>query len=67
VATGANETRPAFAYPAETRWNGTAFVPENPARPVRNDDSWVGQSLYSHGYQSWPKAIGGQLIFPRGK
>jgi feruloyl esterase len=67
VATGTSETRPSFAYPTETRWNGSAWVPETPARPVRNDDHWVGQSLYSHGYQTWPQAIAGQLIFPRHK
>jgi feruloyl esterase len=59
-------TRPVYSYPTETRWNGTAFVPDTPAQPVRNDDRWVGQSLYSHGYQTWPRAVGDRLvIIPR--
>jgi feruloyl esterase len=66
IASGADETRPAFSYPTEAWWNGTAFVPETAARPVRNDDHWVGEKLYSHGYQTWPRAVGDRLvIFPR--
>ncbi|MFI7540290.1 tannase/feruloyl esterase family alpha/beta hydrolase [Actinoplanes sp. NPDC049599] len=35
------------------------------ALPVaRVDTSWVGQGLYSSGYQTWPRAAGGKLVIP---
>ena len=69
IAAGATRTRPVFPYPTVARYDGSGsiddaanFVPYTPARPVRNDDHWVGESLYSHGYQTWPRAVNGQLV-----
>jgi hypothetical protein len=70
VVNGATtRTRPVFPYPAVARYDGTGsvddaanFVAVTPRRPVRNDNTWVGQSLYSHGYQTWPEAVDGKLV-----
>jgi len=69
IAAGATRTRPVFPYPTVARYDGSGsiddaanFVPYTPARPVRNDDRWVGESLYSHGYQTWPRVVNGQLV-----
>jgi hypothetical protein len=29
---------------------------------VRNDDNWVGQRLFSHGYQPTPRVVNGKLV-----
>jgi Tannase and feruloyl esterase len=70
VVNGAvTRTRPVFPYPAVARYDGTGsvddaanFVAATPSRPVRNDNNWVGQALYSHGYQTWPRAVNGKLV-----
>ncbi|GAA2533384.1 tannase/feruloyl esterase family alpha/beta hydrolase [Winogradskya humida] len=70
IAGGAvTRTRPVFPYPAVARYDGTGsiddaanFVAYTPENPVRNDYRWVGQALYSHGYQTWPKAVDGKLV-----
>ena len=56
-------------YPAVAWYDGTGsiddaanFVAHTPRNPVRNDNRWVGQSLYSHGYQTWPRAVDGKLV-----
>jgi hypothetical protein len=62
-------TRPVYPYPAVARYDGSGsvdeaanFVAYTPRNPVRNDDRWVGQDLYSHGYQTWPRAVDGKLV-----
>jgi hypothetical protein len=62
-------TRPVFPYPAVARYDGTGsideaanFVAYTPKNPVRTNYNWVGQVLYSHGYQTWPKAVGDRLV-----
>ncbi len=68
VAGGATtRTRPVFPYPVVARYDGTGnaddaanFVPSTP-RAAPGDYRWVGQRLYSHGYQSWCAAAGTTL------
>ena len=69
VAAGATRTRPVFPYPTVARYDGSGsiddaanFVAYTPRNPVQNDDHWVGEALYSHGYQTWPKAVDGKLV-----
>jgi len=71
VAGSVTRTRPVFPYPAVARYDGTGsvddaanFVAVTPRKPVRNDNRWVGQSLYSPGYQTWPRAVDGKLVIP---
>ena len=71
VAGSVTRTRPVFPYPAVARYDGTGsvddaanFVAVTPRKPVRNDTRWVGQSLYSSGYQTWPRAVDGKLVIP---
>jgi len=61
-------TRPVYPYPAVARYDGSGSVDDaanftayTPRNPVRNDDDWVGRRLYSHGYQTWPRAVDGRL------
>ncbi|TDV48806.1 tannase/feruloyl esterase family alpha/beta hydrolase [Actinophytocola oryzae] len=69
VAGNATRTRPAYPYPTVARYDGTGsiddaanFVPHTPHTVVRDDDSWVGQGLFSHGYQTSPRAVNGKLV-----
>ncbi|XVV16271.1 tannase/feruloyl esterase family alpha/beta hydrolase [Actinoplanes sp. CA-131856] len=69
VATNAGRTRPVFPYPAVARYDGTGstddasnFVSYTPRNPVRADATWVGQSLYSSRYQTWPRVRNGELV-----
>jgi feruloyl esterase len=69
VGGAVSRTRPVFPYPAVARYDGTGsiddaanFVAYTPKNPVRNDYNWVGQVLYSHGYQTWPKVVDGKLV-----
>jgi len=70
VVNGAvTRTRPVFPYPTVARYDGTGsvddaanFVAYTPRKEVPNDDRWVGQDLYSHGYQTWPEAVDGKLV-----
>ncbi|MEV4346819.1 tannase/feruloyl esterase family alpha/beta hydrolase [Actinoplanes sp. NPDC049596] len=69
VATAAARTRPVFPYPAVARYDGTGstddasnFVASTPRKPVATDATWVGQSLYSSHYQTWPRVKNGKLI-----
>ncbi|MEU4215822.1 tannase/feruloyl esterase family alpha/beta hydrolase [Actinoplanes sp. NPDC026623] len=70
VAGGAvTRIRPVYPYPAVARYDGTGSIDDaanfagyTPRRPVRNDADWVGRRLYSHGYQTWPRAVGGKLV-----
>jgi hypothetical protein len=61
VAANPTRTRPVFPYPTVARYDGSGsideaanFVAYTPRTPVRNDADWVGQRLYSSGYQTWP-------------
>ena len=69
VGGAVTRTRPVFPYPTVARYDGTGsvndaanFVAYTPRVPVRNNDNWVGESLYSHGYQTWPRAVDGKLV-----
>ncbi|MCP2322337.1 feruloyl esterase [Hamadaea flava] len=62
-------TRPVYAYPAVARYDGTGstddagnFVPVTPRHQPADDYTWVGQRLYSHGYQTWCTAYGTDLV-----
>ncbi|WP_306214549.1 tannase/feruloyl esterase family alpha/beta hydrolase [Actinoplanes sp. RD1] len=33
---------------------------------ARGDYHWVGEGLYSHGYQTWPRAVGNRLVIGPG-
>jgi hypothetical protein len=35
------------------------FVPRTP----RDDGDWVGRSLFSPGYQTWPRVVDGKLVY----
>jgi feruloyl esterase len=69
VASSATRTRPVYPYPTVARYDGSGsvddaanFVASTPRQPVRNDADWVGQRLYSSGYQTWPRAVDGELV-----
>jgi feruloyl esterase len=64
-------TRPVYPYPTVTRYDGsgspddaTNFVPYTPrGRDAADDDyHWLGEGLYSHGYQKSAKAVNGKLV-----
>lgn len=66
-------TRPVYPYPAVARYGGSGstddaanFVAFTPAKPVRDNNEWIGQGLYSHGYQTWPQAVDGKRVLRRG-
>lgn len=68
TAGNATRTRPVYPYPTVARYDGTGsiddaanFAPYTP-KAVRNDDNWVGQRLFSHGYQTTPRAVNGKLV-----
>ncbi len=61
-------TRPVFPYPAVARYLGAgstddaaSFVAYTPRRESGPGYHWVGQQLYSHGYQAQCQAVGTQL------
>ncbi|MFI6033144.1 tannase/feruloyl esterase family alpha/beta hydrolase [Streptomyces sp. NPDC051315] len=62
-------TRPVYPYPRVARYDGTGsiddaanFVAYTPsARPDADDYHWLGERLYSHGYQTWCKVVDGKL------
>ncbi|GIJ54935.1 tannase/feruloyl esterase family alpha/beta hydrolase [Virgisporangium aurantiacum] len=69
IATRTDRSRPVYPYPAVARYDGSGsiddaanFVPFTPRNPVRNDDEWIGKRLYSHGYQTSPRAVDGRLV-----
>jgi hypothetical protein len=65
--TATPRTRPVFPYPAVARYDGTGSTDEAAnfgaatPKPVRNDNAWVGEWLYSHGYQTWRRVVDGKL------
>jgi Tannase and feruloyl esterase len=63
------QTRPVFPYPAVARYDGTGstdvaanFVSFTPRKQPGPGYHWVGQRLYSHGYQQVCKAVGTRLV-----
>ena len=67
-----SRTRPVYPYPTVARYDGTGstddaanFVPSTARNPVKNDTRWLGRILYSHGYQTWPRAVDGKLVVGR--
>jgi hypothetical protein len=36
-----------------------------PGRGDSTDHEWVGERLYSHGYQTWPSIVDGKMTFGR--
>ena len=61
-------TRPVYPYPTVARYDGTGsvddaanFVPFNPRTKATPGYHWVGEKLYSSGYQTWCTAVGTQL------
>jgi feruloyl esterase len=62
-------TRPVYPYPTVARYDGTGsiddaanFIPYTPRTKAVPDYHWVGEKLYSHGYQTWCKAVGTKLV-----
>ena len=62
-------TRPVYPYPTVARYDGTgspddaaSFVPYTPRREPGPDYDWVGEPLFSHGYQTRCKAVNGRLV-----
>lgn len=65
-------TRPVYPYPTVARYDGTGspdkaanFVPSTPAREPGPGYHWLGERLYSHGYQTWCHADGTRLACRR--
>jgi hypothetical protein len=72
VAANATRTRPVFPYPTVARYDGSGsiddaanFVAYTPRRDPGPDCHWVGEPLFSHGYQTWPRAVNGKLVLFR--
>jgi feruloyl esterase len=62
-------TRPVYPYPTVARYKGSgdpnnaaSFAPYTPRRDPGPDYHWVGEPLFSHGYQTVGKAINGKLV-----
>jgi hypothetical protein len=62
-------TRPVFPYPTVARYDGTGsaddaanFVPYTPRREPGPGYHWVGEGLFSHGYQTEASAVDGRLV-----
>jgi feruloyl esterase len=62
-------TRPVFPYPTVARYDATGsvddaanFVPRTPRTESGPGYRWVGERLYSHGYQTWCEAVGDTLV-----
>ena len=62
-------TRPVYPYPTVARYDGSGssddaanFVPVRPRTEPGPDYHWVGERLYSHGYQTWCQAVGTTLV-----
>lgn len=64
----ATRTRPVYPYPTVARYDGTGsindaanFVAHTPRREPHSDYHWIGERLYSHGYQTRCTAAGTKL------
>ena len=62
-------SRPVYAYPTVARYDGSGsindaanFVPYTPKREPGPGYDWLGEDLYSHGYQATCRAVGTQLV-----
>jgi Tannase and feruloyl esterase len=62
-------TRPVFPYPAVARYDGSGstddaanFAAYTPRKEPGPDYHWVGEGLYSHGYQTRCKVVDGKLV-----
>lgn len=69
IASEATRTRPVYPYPAVARYDGTGsiddaanFVARTPRGKASPSYHWLGERLYSHGYQTWCKAKGTELV-----
>jgi hypothetical protein len=67
-----DRTRPVYPYPAVARYDGTGstddaanFRPYTPPRDPGPGYHWLGERLYSHGYQTWCHAKGTRLACGR--
>jgi hypothetical protein len=65
-------TRPVYPYPTVARYDGTGsindaanFVPYTPRTSTGPSYHWVGETLYSQGYQTWCEAVGNRLVCRR--
>jgi Tannase and feruloyl esterase len=63
------KTRPVFPYPQVARYDGSGstddaanFVPYTPPTEPAVGYDWVGQPLYSHGYQTTVSVVGNTLV-----
>ena len=61
--------RPVFPYPAVARYDGSGstndasnFVAFTPRREPAVDSEWLGEALYSHGYQATCRVVNGKLV-----
>ncbi|MGJ5832028.1 hypothetical protein [Streptomyces ossamyceticus] len=63
-------SRLVYPYPRGARYDGTGSVDETanflpydpPTRPDADAYRWLGESLYSNGYQIWCKVVDGKLV-----
>jgi feruloyl esterase len=62
-------TRPVFPYPAVARYDGSGstddaanFVPYTPRKEPGVGYQWLGEPLYTHGYQGTCRAVNGKLV-----
>jgi feruloyl esterase len=69
VASNATRSRPVYPYPTVARYDGSgsiddaaSFVPFTPHAVPGPGYHWVGERLYSDDYQTWCRAVGGELV-----
>ncbi|WP_284747554.1 tannase/feruloyl esterase family alpha/beta hydrolase [Amycolatopsis sp. RTGN1] len=69
VASNATRSRPVYPYPTVARYDGSGsvddaanFVPFTPRTEPGPGYHWVGERLYSDDYQTWCRAVGGELV-----
>ena len=69
VASNATRSRPVYPYPTVARYDGSGsiddaanFVPFTPHAVPGPGYHWVGERLYSDDYQTWCRAVGGELF-----
>ena len=62
-------TRPVYPYPVVARYSGSGstsdaanFVPYTPRSASSVGYSWLGEALYSHGYQGTCRVVDGRLV-----
>jgi feruloyl esterase len=69
IASSPGRSRPVYPYPVVARYDGTGstddaanFVPYTPARESTVGYHWLGEGLYSHGYQTTCRVVDGKLV-----